>query len=111
MSSMRLFFRTDKPSQLKSFIDKSLNFNIMLEQVEDVSILDGGDLKSSSQGVWFEWYTYADWSSFDHCLFLAVIEQCAHLYTDVLELHSTLIDGVPYKPGEGLSFDRKAFIV
>jgi hypothetical protein len=108
---MRFFIRTVKPSQLKSFIDKSLNFNINLEQIEAGSMPDPSDSEFGSWGDWYEWYTYADQGSFDHCLYVAVIEQCVGLHTGFLELHSACLDiDLAGKAGRGLSFDRMAFM-
>ncbi|RMN08418.1 MULTISPECIES: hypothetical protein [Pseudomonas syringae group] len=84
---------------------------IDVQQMEAGLMQDSSTSEERMPGDWYEWYTYAAWASFEHCLFLAVVEQCGYLYTDFRELHSTLfeIDLAP-KPGQGLIFDRKAFL-
>lgn len=113
MASIRYFVRTDNPAQFKAFIDDALRFNIDLEHVE--SINDWVDWASSPKYAvkeldgWYEWYTYADGYSFEHCLFCAVIESCAHLYADIREQYSVSTDSW-WQPGQGMEFDRSAYL-
>lgn len=111
MSSMRFFLRSENPSQLKSFIDEALGFNIKLEQCDADTMRELSASALVGNGEWYEWYSYADWASFDHCLYVAVIEDGAGRHTGFLELHSACLDlELAGKPGRGLRFERKAFL-
>lgn len=111
MSSMQFFLRTEDPASLKAYLDEALAFSVSLEQLgqESAAVLSG--IAAGGSGEWFEWYTYADWASVDHCLYIAVIEECPRLHNGFLELHSACLDlELAGKPGRGLHFDRKAFL-
>lgn len=110
MSSMRFFLRTDNPAPLKAFIDESLDFDIDLVRIDPPSALELSGSGSEGAGEWYEWYTYANWASFEHCLYISVIEDGASLHTGFLELHSVCLDlELAGNPGRGLRFNRAAF--
>lgn len=116
MASIQFFIRTDHPARLKDFLDRALNLNIELASIDDIRSWEWADADKSISTVageywrgWHEWYTYADTLSFDHCLYLALLESCSSLYTHIREKHSTYVDAV-WMPGAGACFDRSAFI-
>ncbi|HCT06498.1 MAG TPA: hypothetical protein DIW86_14140 [Pseudomonas sp.] len=111
MSSMVFFLRTDNPGQLKGFIDESLDCNIVLVRIDPTSALELSGSGSEGAGEWYEWYTYANWASFEHCLYISVIEGGASFHTGFLELHSVCLDlELAGNPGRGLRFNRSVFL-
>lgn len=116
MASIQFFIRTDHPARLKEFLDSALNLNIELESIADIRSWEWADVDESISAAageywrgWHEWYSYANTLSFGHCLYLAVLESCSSLYSDIREKNSTYVDAV-WMPGAGVSFDRRAFI-
>lgn len=111
MSSMRFFIRTDDPTSLKTYIEATVGYRIELEKCSEFTELSLSELVVAGKGKWFEWYTFTDRASFDHCAALAVIEAAESLITGFLELHSACADiELAGPPGRGLAFDRQAFL-
>lgn len=112
MASIRYLMRTDKPLVLKAFIDKALNFDISLRRIKK-SVQEFADSNTkiidSSYGGWYGWYTDAKQESFEHCLYLAVVETCSNLYFDIREQSSDDLNswGIP---GKEIAFDRPIFL-
>ncbi|MFT0182784.1 hypothetical protein ACMSIO_20405 [Pseudomonas benzopyrenica] len=108
---MQFFLRTEDLVLLKAYLDEAVAFSVSLEQMGQESAVVLSGIAAGGSSEWFEWYTYADWASVDHCLYIAVIEDCPTLHNGFLELHSACLDlELAGKPGRGLHFDRKAFL-